>query len=246
MDKPSDEAIAPTILKSNHLAQHDVQAWQFVDLDQQRKEMLAKQARLAAEAKAQPAKLIKQEAFEQAKRDGFEQGYQEGFEQGQAAGLQAATAENHQKLLDLEQRLEPLIAFLSSPNAQLADQVFQQTVELAVQLAEGFITDSAPKDTDHLVSLIKQAMQRLNPDPEPEEPSMTLWLHPDDLAAVAPVLKAFRDDLKLVADGQLAVGNFKLHHKFSEVSYDWRKEMADYLTKAREQWLAADATTDAL
>lgn len=243
MDKTSDEAV-PGILKGHHVAQHDVQAWQFVDLDQQRKELLAKQARLAAEAKAAPAKLIKQEAFEQAKRDGFEQGYQEGFEQGQSAGLQAAAAENNQKLADLEQRIEPLITFLKAPHAQLEDVVFQQTAELAIQLAEGFIADAAPNNKAQLTELIKQAMLRLNPEPDPDDPPMTLWLHPDDYEVLGSALKKQPANLKLVPDSHLEPGNFKLHHKFSEINYNWRQELTTYLSKAREQWLTAESVTE--
>ena len=248
MDKPADAATSATILKSNHLAQHDVQAWQFVDLDQQRKELLAKQALAEQQAQAQPAKLIKQEAFEQAKRDGFEQGYQEGFEQGQAAGLQAAAAENHQKLDAIQQRIQPLLEFLGGPHAALENVIFKQTAELAIALAEGFITDTLTHSVDHLAGLVKQAMMQLQPDPEPDSPKLTLWLNEQDLAHLEPVLTAFRNDVTILKDSQLLPGNFKLHHKFSEVKYDWRAQMAAYLDQAREQWFTAptDLNPDSL
>lgn len=239
MDKPAEAATAATILKSNHLAQHDVQTWQFVDLDQQRKELLAKQALAEQQAKAQPAKLIKQEAFEQAKRDGFEQGYQEGFEQGQAAGLQAAAAENHQKLAEIQQRIEPLIHFLSQPHSALEEVIFQQTTELAIALAERFVEDKLTHSPDHLAGLVKQAMMQLQPDPEPDDPKLTLWLNEQDIVHLEPVLTAFRADVTILKDSQLLPGNFKLHHKFSEVKYDWRAQLNAYFEQAREQWLIA-------
>jgi flagellar assembly protein FliH len=238
MDKSADASASATILKSSRLAQHDVQAWQFVDLDLQRKELLVKQEQAEKLAEEQPAKLIKEAAFEQAKRDGFEQGYQEGFEQGQAAGLQAAAAENHQKLSDIEQRIEPLLRFLSEPHQQLEDAVFEQTVELAIALAEGFLEDAVPKSTDQLAGLVKQAMLQLQPEPEPDEPVMTLWLHEQDAAALDSVLKSFRKDLKIYIDNQLTPGNFRLHHKFSEIKSDWRAQLKTYLQTVREDWLS--------
>ncbi|SFR59263.1 FliH/SctL family protein [Thiomicrospira sp. ALE5] len=233
MSKTSDAADF-TILKNNQVDQQGVQAWQFVDLDQQRKELIARQAAENKNKAAQPAKLIKQEAFEQAKRDGFEQGYQEGFEQGQEAGLQAAAQENNQKLQELEQRVKSLISFLKQPHQQLQDIVFEQVAELAIQLAENFISSEVPANKEQLIALIKEAITQLNPHPQTDDPVMALKLAHEDLAAIEKVLKSTETNLKIIVDEQLESGCFKLNYQYSEVSYDWRAEMKNYLENAAE------------
>ena len=134
-------------------------------------------------------------ALEQAAhQEGFARGHAEGFAQGQA------------ELRRLLAQFEGILDSFSRPLARLEDEVVAALSTLAVQVAGALIGRAYAADPILLSELIGEALDAVGGGAREVE----VRLHPDDIAALAPLLPMLPTG-RLVADQGLARGDLRVH-----------------------------------
>lgn len=166
------------------------------------------------------------DGFAEGRQAGYEQGHDEGRQQGLLEGHAEGVAQGHQEGLQQGQaevdasiaHWQQLAEQLVTPLAQLDQQVEQQLVYLAMQLAKALIQHETHTAPDLLLNSLKEAVRLL---PCAEE-GITLQLHPDDIARLHAAFGAEecqRRGWTLQAEPTLQPGDLQLLSRTSSI--DW-------------------------
>lgn len=135
-----------------------------------------------------------QQIRDEAQREGREEGHAEGFAQGQA------------EVRRLVAQIEGILDNFSQPLARLEDEVVAALAELAVQVAGGLVGRAYRADPTLLADLVGEAVDTVGSTGRDVE----VRLHPDDLAALTPLL-SLMPVTRLVPDPGLARGDLRVH-----------------------------------
>ncbi|XZG69416.1 FliH/SctL family protein [Chitinibacteraceae bacterium HSL-7] len=137
-----------------------------------------------------------------------QQAHAEGFEAGLEAGRLAAEHE----VATLKRVLERVTAMADGFESQLA----AQTMDLALLVARKIVGDTIEANPAHLVTLIRDVLAGL----PPVRPPARLYVHPDDLSALQPLLEheLEADVWKMVPDAALASGECRVESASASVN----------------------------
>ena len=146
-----------------------------------------------------PPSLEEIQAIEEAaRRDGYEaglaQGHQEGFALGQA------------EVRRLTAQIEGILDNFSRPLDRLENEVMGALSELAVRIAGSLVGRAYQADPMLLSELASAALDAVGGASREVE----LRLHPDDIAALTPVL-SMMPTTRLTADSSLSRGDLRVH-----------------------------------
>lgn len=175
-----------------------------------------------AKAKATSGSPDLQQAWQQGYDQGFEQGQQDGLREGREAGYNAG----HQQGLDdglkqglkqgdqkgrarFEQGMIPLTAILERLGQWEQTQLPMQRallLQLVSRVAQLVVQRELRQRPDTLLPLIEQVLESL---PEQKGP-LTIWLHPDDVAALAEVGVTRCGEWPIRDDGGLQRGDCRI------------------------------------
>lgn len=128
---------------------------------------------------------------------------QEGFERGHAEGLAQGQAE----IRRLTAQIEGILDNFSRPLARLENEVVGALGELAVRIAGSLVGRAYEADPALLAELVGEALDAVGGARREVE----VRLHPDDIAALTPLLALMADGTRLVPDLTLSRGDLRVH-----------------------------------
>ena len=118
------------------------------------------------------------EAFEQGEKDGRQQGYEEGYKKGEY------------NLQEKVQLFDHIMDTLSTPLTQLDDEVEQNIVELALQIARHLVRRELRYEPGEIVAVVREALSVL----PVSERKPRIFLHPEDAELVRNALSLSDED----------------------------------------------------
>lgn len=129
-----------------------------------------------------------------AEKDGFDQGHAEGLAQGQA------------EVRRLIAQIEGILDNFSRPLVRLENEVVAALGELAVRVAGNLVGRAYEAEPALLAQLVNEALDAVGGASRDVE----VRLHPDDIAALAPVLNLAANQ-RLTPDLSLSRGDLRVH-----------------------------------
>ncbi|MBD7920877.1 flagellar assembly protein FliH [Xanthomonas sp. CFBP 8703] len=151
---------------------------------------------LPEEPVLRPPSLEDIQAIEAAAQlEGFERGHSEGLAQGQA------------EIRRLTAQIEGILDNFSRPLARLENEVVGALGELAVRIAGSLVGRAYEADPALLADLVGEALDAVGGARREVE----VRLHPDDIAALTPLLASMADGTRLVPDLTLSRGDLRVH-----------------------------------
>ncbi|MCW0449845.1 FliH/SctL family protein [Xanthomonas sacchari] len=143
-----------------------------------------------------PPSLEEIQAIEAAaQHEGFERGHAEGLSQGQA------------EIRRLTAQIEGILDNFSRPLARLENEVVGALGELAVRIAGSLVGRAYQADPVLLSELVAEALDAVGGARRDVE----VRLHPDDIAALTPLLTLMDQGIRLVPDLSLSRGDLRVH-----------------------------------
>ena len=136
-----------------------------------------------------------QQGFDQGQEQGYRVGHEAGREAGYTDGLQQGRADGQQQgfahgdgqgRARFDRAAAPLEALIGQLQAwQQAQRPLQRDLllQLVSQVAQQVVQRELRQTPDAMLALVERVLDSLPVEPE----SLTLWLHPDDCAALAAV-----------------------------------------------------------
>ena len=137
---------------------------------------------------------IQDAAYREGLERGFAEGHAEGFAQGQA------------EVRRLAAQMEGILDNFSRPLDRLENEVIAALSELAVRIAGALVGRAYQTDPVLLQGLATTALDAVGG----AQREVELRLHPDDIAALTPVL-AMTAHTRLTADTSLTRGDLRVH-----------------------------------
>ncbi|MEL4890880.1 FliH/SctL family protein [Xanthomonas protegens] len=130
-----------------------------------------------------------------AQHEGFERGHAEGLAQGQA------------EIRRLTAQIDGILDNFSRPLARLENEVVGALGELAVRIAGSLVGRAYQADPVLLSELVAEALDAVGGARRDVE----VRLHPDDIAALTPLLTLMDQGIRLVPDLSLSRGDLRVH-----------------------------------
>ncbi|WP_411834819.1 FliH/SctL family protein [Pseudoxanthomonas mexicana] len=132
--------------------------------------------------------------------------YDEGMERGRSEGYAEGFAQGQQDVRRLAAQIEGILDNFSRPLDRLENEVVAALSELAVRIAGSLVGRAYQADPVLLQELATTALDAVGGANREVEVRM----HPDDIAAVAPVL-SLMPATRLTADTALSRGDLRVH-----------------------------------
>ncbi len=132
--------------------------------------------------------------------------YDEGMERGRSEGYAEGFAQGQQDVRRLAAQIEGILDNFSRPLDRLENEVVAALSELAVRIAGSLVGRAYQADPVLLQELATTALDAVGGASREVEVRM----HPDDIAAVAPVL-SLMPATRLTADTALSRGDLRVH-----------------------------------
>jgi flagellar assembly protein FliH len=132
--------------------------------------------------------------------------YREGLERGLADGHAEGFAQGQSDVRRLAAQMEGILDNFSRPLDRLENEVVAALSELAVRIAGALVGRAYQTDPVLLQELATSALDAVGGSQREVE----LRLHPDDIAALTPVL-AMTAHTRLIADTSLSRGDLRVH-----------------------------------
>lgn len=171
---------------------------------------------------------------EEARSNGHQAGYQAGYEEG----LKAAEAASHAATRAQAERLETLTANFQAALAEIDQQVADQLLELATEIAGRLVCGALSVKTEILLPVIREAIATL----PLHHGHITLRLNPHDAATIRPHYgeQFAQSGVQIAEDSEIAPGGCLVRAGSSEVDATvetrW-KRVLDAIGAAPRQWL---------
>ncbi|KQN98048.1 MULTISPECIES: FliH/SctL family protein [Stenotrophomonas] len=156
-------------------------------------------AGMPAEPMPQPPTLEEIQAIQDA-------AYREGLEQGQAEGHAEGLAQGQAEVRRLVAQIEGIVDNFSRPLLRLEGEVVAALGELAVRVAGQLLGRAYEAEPALLQELVVEALDAVGGSSRDVE----VRLHPDDIAALAPLLK-LAPGQRLSPDPGLSRGDLRVH-----------------------------------
>ncbi|HEY0859864.1 MAG TPA: FliH/SctL family protein [Pseudoxanthomonas sp.] len=135
-----------------------------------------------------------------------EAAYREGLERGRAEGHAEGFAQGQTDVRRLTAQIEGILDNFSRPLDRLENEVMGALSELAVRIAGSLVGRAYQADPMLLSELASAALDAVGGTSREVE----LRLHPDDIAALTPVL-SMMPSTRLTADTSLSRGDLRVH-----------------------------------
>ncbi|WP_141452594.1 FliH/SctL family protein [Pseudoxanthomonas sp. z9] len=135
-----------------------------------------------------------------------EAAYREGLERGRAEGHAEGFAQGQNEVRRLTAQIEGILDNFSRPLDRLENEVMGALSELAVRIAGSLVGRAYQADPMLLSELASAALDAVGGTSREVE----LRLHPDDIAALTPVL-SMMPTTRLTADTSLSRGDLRVH-----------------------------------
>ncbi len=135
-----------------------------------------------------------------------EAAYREGLERGRAEGHAEGFAQGQTEVRRLTAQIEGILDNFSRPLDRLENEVMGALSELAVRIAGSLVGRAYQADPMLLSELASAALDAVGGTSREVE----LRLHPDDIAALTPVL-SMMPSTRLTADTSLSRGDLRVH-----------------------------------
>ena len=132
--------------------------------------------------------------------------YREGLERGLAEGHAEGFAQGQAEVRRLAAQMEGILDNFSRPLDRLENEVIAALSELAVRIAGALVGRAYQTDRVLLQELATTALDAVGG----AQREVELRLHPDDIAALTPVL-AMTAHTRLTADTSLTRGDLRVH-----------------------------------
>ena len=132
--------------------------------------------------------------------------YREGLERGLAEGHAEGFAQGQAEVRRLAAQMEGILDNFSRPLDRLENEVIAALSELAVRIAGALVGRAYKTDPVLLQELATTALDAVGG----AQREVELRLHPDDIAALTPVL-AMTAHTRLTADTSLTRGDLRVH-----------------------------------
>lgn len=132
--------------------------------------------------------------------------YREGLERGLAEGHAEGFAQGQAEVRRLAAQMEGILDNFSRPLDRLENEVIAALSELAVRIAGALVGRAYQTDPVLLQELATTALDAVGG----AQREVELRLHPDDIAALTPVL-ALTPTTRLTADTSLSRGDLRVH-----------------------------------
>ena len=132
--------------------------------------------------------------------------YREGLERGLAEGHAEGFAQGQAEVRRLAAQMEGILDNFSRPLDRLENEVIAALSELAVRIAGALVGRAYQTDPVLLQELATAALDAVGG----AQREVELRLHPDDIAALTPVL-AMTAHIRLTADTSLTRGDLRVH-----------------------------------
>jgi flagellar assembly protein FliH len=171
-----------------------------------------------------------QEGLLSGHEEGFDKGHKEGLEKGQAEGLELGTKEgfeegsNNAKSHIDEQidKLRQLFDNAQTPTAQIDDDVKNEVVIMAINLAKAIIKSEVNQSQETILKAVNEGIALLPIN----EQEYQICLHEDDIAMLTEHLTEqyiHDNNWQLVASSDIARGGCKIHTKSNAVDVSIEK-----------------------
>lgn len=158
----------------------------------------------------------------------YEGGRQEGFEQGRKEGLLASEKDIQEKL----QMFDSVMTNLSSPLAQVDNQIARELIQLSVRLAETIIHCEVNLQPELVERQVSEALSTLTT----KGTDISVRLHPDDARILEESRQALNttadvttDSYRIIPDANLHRGGCVLQTPTTLVDATIEKQLKDLL-----------------
>ena len=177
-----------------------------------------------------------EQVYENARKEGFETGHAEGHAQGLREGFASGEAQAREQLNAQADVLAQAIASLDVALAELDQQVADELLTLAVELARKMCLHSISRP-ENVRALVQDALQQI------PQKNLQIHLHPQDAAHVRARLLEGLDETqqRIVEDDTLTPGGCILlgdgNHLDASVQIRWRRILGEVGFSGHEaQW----------
>jgi len=143
-----------------------------------------------------------------AREDGFNQGWKQGHAEGFTQGQNEGLALGQTEVQRLSRQLQAIIDNFSYPLRRLENEVIRELGTLAVRIAGYLVRRSYTARPALMQALVNEALQAA--DSDNTNSTLDIRLHPDDLAALQPLLR-LEPHQRLLADSNLQRGDVRVH-----------------------------------
>lgn len=154
----------------------------------------------------------RQQAVIEGRAEGYTKGYKEGYAQGSAAGTQAGTQKAYEEHApELQRQVERFVALiecLSSPLAQLDEQVEAALLEMAIAAAHAVLRIRLQRDDALLMQVVREALSAAGQ----QGTALELRVSPEDCERIESALGAMETSKpRIQVDAELAGGDVRVH-----------------------------------
>lgn len=158
----------------------------------------------------------------QAKDEATKQGYQEGL----AKGVKAGESQIAQK----SKQWDTLIRSLAQPYAEQDEQIEQEIVALAIQIARQLIRRELKIDSTHVIGVVREALGALPSSSQ----NIQVLLHPEDVVLVKESLAVPENDnpgWQIIADPTVSRGGCKVVTSASSIDATIEHRLASLIAQ---------------
>ena len=177
------------------------------------------------------------EGLAQGQADGFEKGKQEGIQagilEGQAQGREQAYNETKAELEGQIRQLKSLCASLTEPLSNLDNDVEQELVAVAMQVAKHLVRRELKTDPGQVVAAVRQAVSVLPINTR----NIRVYLHPEDASLVKQSLSVAENAeeeqrWKIVEDPVLTRGGCNVETEHSRIDSTVETRLSSIISQA--------------
>lgn len=167
------------------------------------------------EGRQKGEKLGYDEGFQEGKTEGEAEGkklgFDAGFEQGEKQAFSNTTKEQQQ----ISQRYEQVLAAIQADIAEQKETLNQNIPDIILALAKAVITEELSQGSEHIVKLVREAVDALPLD----SGEMKIEVNPQDLPFVEAALEQGEFEGNVVAKDSIKAGGCRVSSRYSSVDF---------------------------
>lgn len=174
---------------------------------------------------------LQKQAFDEAEQQGRDNGYQEGQKKGHVEGYKkgydTGYEEGMAKAEQDGQRIQQLLGLLSEPLKELDEQIEQELVTLAMQVARHLVRREIKAEPGQVLAVVREAIAALPSSSR----KVYFYLHPDDAELVrsAFTIDKASANWEITEDPTLTRGGCRVNTDVSRIDATVEKRLADVI-----------------
>jgi len=174
---------------------------------------------------------LQRQAFEEAEQQGRDNGYQEGrqkgHDEGYKTGYDTGYEEGMAKVKQDGRQIQQLLGLLSEPLKELDEQIEQELVTLAMQVARHLVRREIKAEPGQVLAVVREAIAALPSSSR----KVYFYLHPDDAELVRSAFSIDKASAswEITEDPTLTRGGCRVNTDVSRIDATVEKRLAEVI-----------------